>query len=83
MPVGRPVLGEMGFVSLPSYTNSLLVNGTAIIPQYKESGAFSDYDNKAVEIYRSAGFKTVLIDARILTRNGGAIHCATMQVPKI
>jgi agmatine/peptidylarginine deiminase len=61
-----------------SYVNSLLVNGTALVPSYGEAR-----DAEAVEAYKKAGFKKVVsIDCSEIIELGGAIHCITQTVPK-
>ncbi|MBC7660967.1 MAG: agmatine deiminase family protein [Chitinophagaceae bacterium] len=82
LPMPLPVQGNYR-----SYTNSLLVNGTAIIPQYVDDG-YADseerqnYETKVASIYSSLGYKVSWIPADELIAAGGAIHCVTMQVPK-
>lgn len=70
-----------------SYTNSLLVNGTAILTDYVESGYADDelmdgYRAAAKRIYESLGYKTTFIPSDELIATGGAVHCVTMQIPK-
>jgi hypothetical protein len=61
-----------------TYANSLLVNGTAFLPVYKEST-----DNKAISVYKSFGFTVVPVETRSLSKDGlGSIHCITMQYPE-
>ncbi len=78
MPLPRP-----GFFR--SYTNSLLVNGTAIIPEYAASSSDADlvegYQAAVQKTYSDLGYKTKFISSDELIRNGGAIHCVTMQIP--
>lgn len=68
-----------------SYTNSLLVNRTAIIPQYSASSSdaslVASYQAEAEAVYRRLGYKTSFIPSDALIRNGGAVHCVTMQIP--
>ena len=61
-----------------SYSNSLLVNGIALVPTYGQP----DRDSKALALYRSLGFQAVGIDSRRLIQWAGAIHCITMTVPQ-
>jgi len=72
-----------------SYTNSLLLNGIAIIPQYV-SGNFSNYsdqtlistyETKVRQIYEAMGYKAVFIPSDAMISSGGAVHCVTMQIP--
>lgn len=68
-----------------SFTNSLLINGTAIVPQY--SRRYSDaalipaFESEARRIYEKLGYKVVFIPSDELISEGGAVHCVTMQVP--
>ncbi|MFY7930870.1 MAG: agmatine deiminase family protein, partial [Oligoflexus sp.] len=80
MPLPRPGLFR-------SYTNSLLVNGTALIPQYQsrsqaDSALLADYETKVTEIYQAAGYRVVFIPSDELIAAGGAVHCVTMQIPR-
>ena len=76
-----------------SYTNSLFVNGTALIPQYIsaissfggrsqyiDNDYLDDYERLVLEAYANAGFKNVFIDSDELIHTGGAVHCVTMQL---
>lgn len=80
-----------GVETFRTYTNSLFVNKTAIVPRYKR-GDRATRNNRdlmreqelAVEaIYRKAGFDVKWILADNLIRDGGAWHCVSMQVPDL
>jgi agmatine/peptidylarginine deiminase len=93
-------LSDMGFtvVRIPmplprsqifrSYTNSLLLNGSALVPVYKDSRGATDadlypaYEAKAKAIYEQAGYRFVPLQSDDLIRKAGAIHCVTMQFGK-
>lgn len=62
-----------------TYTNSLILNNTVIVPSY----GLPSWDNQALKIYKSAmpGYKIILVDSQVLTPLGGAIHCITKEVP--
>lgn len=62
-----------------TYTNSLIINNTVIVPSYN----LPQYDQQALQIYKDAmpGYKIVMVDSRNLTPLGGAIHCITKEVP--
>lgn len=96
----RSDLESMGFnvVSVPmplpdfsrevfrSYTNSLFVGKTAIIPkyssrQYLDSHLHSQYEAQISEAYTDAGFQVRMIESDQIIVHGGAIHCITMQLP--
>ncbi|MBA3900507.1 MAG: agmatine deiminase family protein [Bacteroidetes bacterium] len=66
------------------FVNGLFVNKTFIFPSYSNtvSGNVAG-DSAAIDMYRKflPGYNIVLIDARVLTTMGGAIHCITMQIP--
>lgn len=61
-----------------SYTNSLIVNDTVIVPIYR---ADRRYESQALEVYRNAmpaGYSIVTVDAEDAIQLGGAVHCTTM-----
>jgi len=62
-----------------TYTNSLTINNTVIVPSY----GLPEYDQQAYDIYREImpGYKIIMVDAQMLTILGGAIHCITREVP--
>ncbi|MBU1369497.1 MAG: agmatine deiminase family protein [Bacteroidetes bacterium] len=62
-----------------TYTNSLTINNTVIVPSY----GLPECDQQAYAIYRDAmpGYKIIMVDAQMLTILGGAIHCITREVP--
>jgi agmatine/peptidylarginine deiminase len=61
-----------------TYTNSLLVNGIALIPAYADYPAENETARK---VYERAGFtvRPIVSDATI--RQGGSIHCVTQTIP--
>jgi len=75
-----------------TYTNSILVNGTAIVPDYKNyrevGGPYPDdkilpkLRAKATAIYHRFGYEVRYVNADSLIYNGGAFHCVTMHLPK-
>jgi len=60
-----------------TYTNSVIVNGTVIVPTYEEK-----YDTTALRIYREAmpGYNVVGIDCNDIIGALGAIHCITKEI---
>lgn len=76
-----------------SYTNSLLVNGKAIVPRYQRMGGvgyyypdralIADYEARVESLYQQAGYQVFWLNADYLIQDGGAWHCATMQVPQV
>lgn len=69
-----------------TYTNSFLINGHALVPQYSRlayrRGEYPDraliaqYESRVRAIYEALGFKTHFISADNLIHAGGAFHCA-------
>lgn len=62
-----------------TYTNSLIINNTVIVPSYN----LPEWDQHARAIYTEAmpGYTVEMVDSRMLTILGGAIHCITREVP--
>ncbi len=60
-----------------TYTNSMIINKTVIIPTYEYQ-----YDTTAFRIYREAmpGYNVVGIDCNAIIPSLGAIHCITKEV---
>lgn len=60
-----------------TYTNSVFVNKTVLVPTYEEQ-----WDTTALRIYREAlpGYKVVGIDCNQVISASGAIHCITKEV---
>lgn len=60
-----------------TFTNSLIVNKTVIVPTYELK-----YDTTALRIYRDAmpGYNVVGIDCNQIIPASGAIHCITKEI---
>lgn len=60
-----------------TYTNSVIVNKTVIIPTYEEQ-----YDTTAFRIYREAmpGYRIVGINSNSIIPSLGAIHCIVKEI---
>lgn len=60
-----------------TYTNSVIVNKTVIVPTYE-----LQYDTTALRIYREAmpGYKVVGINCNSIIGQSGAIHCITKEI---
>ena len=60
-----------------TYTNSIIVNRTVIVPTYE-----LQYDSTALRIYREAmpGYRVVGINSNAIITSLGAIHCITKEV---
>jgi len=61
-----------------TYTNSVLINGLALVPNYADGSK----NRAALQTYRDAGFDAQPVDARLIIRYSGATHCVSMQVPR-
>ena len=89
IPMPAPIISG-SYATMRSYTNSLLVNGTAIIPRYVRSADYyasyedsdltSVYEQQVEDIYRGLGYQVRFIESDELIANGGAVHCVTMQL---
>lgn len=77
-----------------SYTNSLLLNGVALVPKYEmgvnedytnytytDDNLLSSYEQEVRKVYEESGFEVVFVNSDELISMGGAIHCVTMQLP--
>ena len=60
-----------------TYTNSLIVNKTVLVPTYDPQ-----YDSTALRIYREAmpGYRVVGINSNQIIPASGAIHCITKEI---
>lgn len=60
-----------------TYTNSLILNKTVLVPTY-----YTKYDTTALRIYKEAlpGYKIVGINAESIISQSGAIHCTTHEI---
>lgn len=60
-----------------TYTNSLIINKTVLVPTYYE-----EYDTTALRIYREAmpGYRVIGIDANEIIPESGTIHCTTHEI---
>ena len=63
-----------------TYTNSLILNKTVLVPVY--GGAYSSKDAAACSIYANAmpGYNIVPINCEDVISDRGAIHCMTMGI---
>ena len=62
-----------------TYINSIILNSSVIVPSYN----MPEWDNQAKAIYEEnmPGYTIEMVDSRMLTILGGAIHCITKEVP--
>ena len=96
IPMPAPVFSTGGTNMFRSYANSLLVNGTAMVPRYLsparnelgvngryvDSGLLKAYENEVISIYEGLGYNFKWVNSDDTIAIGGAIHCTTMQVPR-
>lgn len=77
LPLPDPIRGAGGGRLPASYVNFLIVNRAVIVPVYNDSN-----DAIALERLRPCfpGREVISLDARALLEQGGAIHCASMQL---
>lgn len=63
-----------------TYANFLVINGAVIVPTYNQP----EKDQQALSIIQSAfPDRTVIgLDATVIIRQHGSIHCLTMQLPR-
>lgn len=95
IPMPLPFFGP-SFNLFRSYSNSLILNGTVLIPQYRKpylaedgiDGAYVDhsfleqFEAEVIEKHRAAGLTVTMVPADQLIAKGGAVHCTTMQIAK-
>ncbi len=63
-----------------TYTNSLVVNGVAIIPSYSNK---PQEEAAAKAAYESAGYTVVPVNSDESIVSGGSIHCTTQVIPML
>lgn len=61
-----------------SYVNFIFANGAIFVPIFGDENG----DKKAIEIFKkiAKGREVVPIDSRVLIRQGGGLHCSTMNL---
>jgi len=64
-----------------TYTNSLIVNDTVLVPVYSK---FKDLEAQALAVYEDAApqLSVWTVNSDSVISSGGAIHCVTMTVPE-
>jgi agmatine/peptidylarginine deiminase len=79
LPSPAPQTDPQGRRLPAGYANFLIINGAVIVPTY---GVKSD--DQALKILRGAFPERAVVgvDASVLVRQHGSIHCATMQIPR-
>ena len=77
MPPQNGAYPDTWWADYRTYTNSVIVNKTVLVPTYEEQ-----YDTTALRIYREAmpGYKVIGIDCNDIIQASGALHCITRAV---
>lgn len=78
LAIPEPVTARDGRRLPATYVNFLVVNGSVLVPRY---GAPQDREAETRIGALFPGRRVVGIDARALIEQGGALHCAAMQIP--
>jgi agmatine/peptidylarginine deiminase len=78
LPAPAPCFDEDGEPLPAGYVNFLLINGTLLLPTYDDPA-----DDLAAEILAAEfpGRDIERLDCRPLIRQGGSLHCISMQLP--
>ncbi|MBK1652055.1 agmatine deiminase family protein [Halorhodospira halochloris] len=79
LPMPAPIYDEQGHRLPATYANFTFVNGGLLVPGYADRA-----DSIAVERLAAArpDRQVLSVPAKPLIRQGGSIHCATMQLPR-
>jgi agmatine/peptidylarginine deiminase len=87
--VPMPIGGANFFLT---YTNGILVNGTAILPRYRAAAQFdlvesndelAVMEHRVAEVFMRHGYRVEFVSANSWIAAGGALHCISIAVPKI
>jgi agmatine/peptidylarginine deiminase len=79
LPCPAPLFDPEDGHRLPaSYANFLILNGAVMMPSYADP---ADQAAAAVLGKLFPGREILAIDCRPLVRQGGSLHCITMQLP--
>lgn len=78
LPAPAPIHDEQGAPLPASYANFLIINGAILMPGYGDPA-----DAVAAERLAACfpGRTVEVVDCRPLIRQGGSLHCITMQLP--
>ncbi|MBO8087578.1 MULTISPECIES: agmatine/peptidylarginine deiminase [unclassified Marichromatium] len=79
LPSPRPVYDEDDERLPAGYANFLVINGAVLVPVYDDP---ADAEALAVLGECFPDREVIPIDARPLIRQGGSLHCITMQLPE-
>lgn len=66
------------FTEVSSYTNSLIINKTVLVPQY----VYQPFDSLALEFYKNLmpGYKVTGVNCRQYAVGAGGLHCITREI---
>jgi agmatine/peptidylarginine deiminase len=78
LPAPRPIRDADGAPLPASYANFLIINGAVLMPSYRDS---ADADAMSCLAAAFPGRSIEPVDCRVLIRQGGSLHCVTMQLP--
>jgi agmatine/peptidylarginine deiminase len=78
LPLPDPITNSDGQTLPATYANFLIINGAVLAPIYNDPA-----DSIALDQLRRAfpGRDVLPVDCRPLIRQGGSLHCITMQLP--
>lgn len=79
LPSPRPLYDKNRRPLPASYANFVIINGRVLVPLYNEP---ADAVARAVLQQAFPEREIIGIDARAMVRQGGALHCASMQIPQ-
>lgn len=82
MNVSRIPMPEPTVEVFRTYTNSILVNGHAIVPRYELANKATQraFESQTARAYEAQGYAVRFINADQLIKDGGAWHCVTLQL---
>lgn len=92
IPMPLPLQEYQGASLFRSYTNALIVNNHALIPQYRslpnnqaypDNALLQGYEQAVSQAYQAAGYQVKWIPSDTWIVSGGAVHCVTMQIPQV
>jgi agmatine/peptidylarginine deiminase len=88
--IPQPVLFKGRYLN---YANSLLINGVALVPRFHPESSYGEtapdarlypeYEDQVRKVYQNLGYTVKFIDADALIEDGGALHCATIVLPRL
>ena len=80
LPMPHPIFDD-GERLPATYANFVILNGAVLVPTYNQP----DLDSIACETISLAfpGLDIIGIDARVVVRQHGSLHCLTMQYPRL